>query len=53
MKLVTFSREGMTQRVGAVVNEEVVDLHVAYKSLLASEGKFELNKLPMHLFRQT
>ncbi|GAA3312521.1 hypothetical protein GCM10020331_000470 [Ectobacillus funiculus] len=53
MKLITFSREGITQRVGAIINEEVIDLHVAYKSLLASEGKkFVLNKSRMHLFLQ-
>jgi len=45
MKLITFSREGITQRVGAIVNEEVIDLHVAYKSLLASEGKIRAQQI--------
>src|SRR5690348_5507108 len=45
MKLVTFSREGITQRVGAIVNEEVIDLNVAYKSLLASEGKIRAQQI--------
>ncbi|WP_017729155.1 fumarylacetoacetate hydrolase family protein [Halalkalibacterium ligniniphilum] len=38
MKLITFNREG-TSRIGVIVNEEVVDLHGAYKALLESEGK--------------
>ncbi|KAA0759585.1 fumarylacetoacetate hydrolase family protein [Bacillus sp. SH5-2] len=45
MKLVTFGREGMTQRVGAIVNEEIIDLHVAYKSLLASKGKIRAQQI--------
>jgi len=45
MKLVTFSREGMTHRVGAIVNDEIIDLHVAYKSLLASEGKIRAQQI--------
>lgn len=45
MKLVTFSREGMELRVGAIVNEEIIDLHVAYKSLLASEGKIRAQQI--------
>ncbi|MFB9760593.1 fumarylacetoacetate hydrolase family protein [Ectobacillus funiculus] len=45
MKLITFSREGITQRVGAIINEEVIDLHVAYKSLLASEGKIRAQQI--------
>lgn len=45
MKLITFSREGITQRVGAIVNEAVIDLHVAYKSLLTSEGKIRAEQI--------
>jgi acylpyruvate hydrolase len=45
MKLITFSREGITQRVGAIVNHEVIDLHVAYKSLLTSEGKIRAGQI--------
>ncbi|PGZ98580.1 2-hydroxyhepta-2,4-diene-1,7-dioate isomerase [Bacillus pseudomycoides] len=45
MKLVTFSRESIKQRVGAIVNEGVIDLHVAYKSLLVSEGKIRAQKI--------
>lgn len=45
MKLITFSREGITQRVGAIINEAVIDLHVAYKSLLTSEGKIRAEQI--------
>ncbi len=45
MKLVTFSREGITLRTGAIVNEQVIDLHVAYKSLLISEGKIRAQQI--------
>lgn len=45
MKLITFTREGMKQRVGAIVNNQVVDLHTAYKSLLASEGKIRAQQI--------
>ncbi|MED4116230.1 fumarylacetoacetate hydrolase family protein [Priestia megaterium] len=45
MKLITFSREGITKRIGAIVNEEVVDLHIAYKSLLTSEGKIRAQQI--------
>lgn len=45
MKLITFKREGVSQRIGAIVNEEVVDLHVAYKSLLTSEGKIRAGQI--------
>ncbi|WP_078412145.1 fumarylacetoacetate hydrolase family protein [Priestia abyssalis] len=45
MKLITFSREGITQRIGAIINEEVIDLHVAYKSLLTSEGKIRAQQI--------
>jgi acylpyruvate hydrolase len=45
MKLITFSREGMTKRPGVIVNEEVIDLHVAYRSLLTSEGKIRAQQI--------
>lgn len=45
MKLITFSREGISYRTGAIVNEQVVDLHVAYKSLLISEGKIRAQQI--------
>jgi acylpyruvate hydrolase len=45
MKLITFKREGVSQRIGAIINEEVVDLHVAYKSLLTSEGKIRAGQI--------
>ncbi|MCQ6282315.1 fumarylacetoacetate hydrolase family protein [Bacillus sp. EB600] len=45
MKLITFSREGIKQRVGVIVNEEVIDLNIAYKTLLASEGKIRAQQI--------
>lgn len=45
MKLITFSREGITQRTGAILNEQVIDLHTAYKSLLQSEGKIRAQQI--------
>ncbi|MFP7159138.1 fumarylacetoacetate hydrolase family protein [Priestia aryabhattai] len=45
MKLITFSREGIRQKVGAIVNEKVIDLHVAYKSLLTFEGKIRAQQI--------
>jgi acylpyruvate hydrolase len=45
MKLITFSRQGITQRTGAIVNEQVIDLHTAYKSLLQSEGKIRAQQI--------
>jgi acylpyruvate hydrolase len=45
MKLITFSREGITKRPGVIVNEEVIDLHVAYRSLLTSEGKIRAQQI--------
>src|SRR4051812_21393014 len=44
MKLVTYSREG-TFSIGAIVNEEVVDLHVAYRTLLQQEGKIRAQEI--------
>ncbi|MCQ6280505.1 fumarylacetoacetate hydrolase family protein [Bacillus sp. EB600] len=38
MKLITFAREGVS-RVGAIVDNEVVDLNLAYQVLVESEGK--------------
>lgn len=44
MKLITFSREGVT-RIGAIVNEEVVDLHLSYRTLLEQEGKIRAQQI--------
>ena len=44
MKLITFSYEGIS-RIGAIQQEEVVDLHAAYKSLLKSEGKIRAREI--------
>lgn len=45
MKLITFSYEGIKKRVGALVNEKVIDLHVAYRSLLTAEGKIRAKEI--------
>src|SRR4051812_40861587 len=45
MKLITFSREGITKRLGAVVDDQVIDLHVAYRSLLTFEGKIRAQQI--------
>jgi acylpyruvate hydrolase len=44
MKLVTYSREGISS-IGAIVNEEVVDLHAAYRTLLQQEGKIRAQEI--------
>jgi len=44
MKLITFSREGVT-RIGAIVNEEVVDLHLSYRTMLEQEGKIRAQEI--------
>src|SRR3954462_2610133 len=44
MKLITFTREGIS-RVGAIVNEEVVDLHLAYRTQLQQEGKIRAEEI--------
>lgn len=44
MKLITFTREGIST-IGAIVNEEVVDLHVAYRTLLQQEGKIRAQEI--------
>ncbi|KKI93433.1 2-hydroxyhepta-2,4-diene-1,7-dioate isomerase [Bacillus sp. SA1-12] len=44
MKLITFTREGVS-RIGAITNEEVIDLNAAYKALLASEGKIRAREI--------
>ena len=44
MKLVTFTREGVSQ-VGAVVDNEVVDLNLAYQGLVESEGKLRARQI--------
>ncbi|RBW70085.1 fumarylacetoacetate hydrolase family protein [Bacillus taeanensis] len=45
MKLITFSREGISQRVGAIFNEKVIDLHASYRALLASKGKIRAQQI--------
>ena len=44
MKLITFTREGLSS-IGAIVNEEVVDLHLAYEKSLEArrENSCETN----------
>ncbi|WP_227937423.1 fumarylacetoacetate hydrolase family protein [Alkalihalobacillus deserti] len=44
MKLITFKQAGIS-RVGAIVNEEVIDLHASYKALLKSEGKIRAEEI--------
>ena len=44
MKLVTFIREGISS-IGAIVNEEVVDLHLAYKKSVEAEGKIRAQEI--------
>ena len=44
MKLITFTREGISS-IGAIVNEEVVDLHLAYRTSLQQEGKIRAQEI--------
>ncbi|PGT89772.1 fumarylacetoacetate hydrolase family protein [Bacillus sp. AFS040349] len=44
MKLVSFTKDGIT-RIGAIENENVIDLNAAYCSLLESEGKVRAEKI--------
>ena len=44
MKLITFAREGVS-RVGAIVDNEVVDLNLAYQVLVESEGKLRARQI--------
>lgn len=44
MKLITFNREGIAS-IGAIVSDEVVDLHVAYRTLLQKEGKIRAQEI--------
>ncbi|MGO4890378.1 fumarylacetoacetate hydrolase family protein [Anaerobacillus sp. MEB173] len=44
MKLITFTQAGIS-RIGAIVNEEVIDLHASYKALLESEGKLRAKQI--------
>lgn len=44
MKLITFSREG-NSRIGAIVDEKVVDLNLAYQAQLESEGKIRAKQI--------
>ncbi len=44
MKLITFSREGIS-RIGAIVDEKVVDLNLAYQAQLESEGKIRAKQI--------
>lgn len=44
MKLITFSREG-NYRIGAIVDEKIVDLNLAYQAQLESEGKIRAKQI--------
>ena len=44
MKLITFTREGLSS-IGAIVNEEVVDLHLAYEKSLEADGKIRAQQI--------
>ncbi|MFD2215698.1 fumarylacetoacetate hydrolase family protein [Metabacillus endolithicus] len=44
MKLVSFTKDGIT-RIGAIENENVIDLNAAYCALLESEGKLRAEKI--------
>jgi acylpyruvate hydrolase len=44
MKLITFRHNGVS-RIGAIHQEEVVDLHASYKALLAFEGKIRAREI--------
>ncbi|MFV2047185.1 fumarylacetoacetate hydrolase family protein [Metabacillus sp. YM-086] len=44
MKLVSFTKDGIS-RIGAIENENVIDLNAAYCSLLESEGKVRAEKI--------
>ena len=44
MKLITFRHNGVS-RIGAIHQEEVVDLHAAYKALLTYEGKIRAREI--------
>lgn len=44
LKLVMFTKDGIT-RLGAIENENVIDLNAAYCSLLESEGKIRAEKI--------
>ena len=44
MKLITFNREGIS-RIGAMVDGKVVDLNLAYRALLESEGKIRATQI--------
>ncbi|NYE04405.1 acylpyruvate hydrolase [Bacillus niacini] len=44
MKLITFNREGAS-RVGAIIDNEVIDLNLAYQVLVESEGKLRARQI--------
>lgn len=44
MKLISFVREGVS-RIGAVVENEVIDLNLAYQVLVESEGKLRARQI--------
>jgi acylpyruvate hydrolase len=44
MKLISFAKEGVT-RIGAVVENEVIDLNLAYQALVESEGKLRARQI--------
>lgn len=44
MKLITFNAVGVS-RIGAVTNENIVDLHAAFEALLDSQGKIRAKQI--------
>ncbi len=44
LKLVTFTKDGVS-RIGAIVEETVIDLHLSYQSLLDSAGKLRAQQI--------
>ncbi|WP_318503147.1 fumarylacetoacetate hydrolase family protein [Bacillus sp. T3] len=44
MKLITFTKAGVS-RAGAIIDNQVVDLHLAYQALLESEGKLRAQQI--------
>ncbi len=44
MRLITFTREGAS-RIGAIVDNEVVDLNLAYQALVESTGKLRARQI--------
>ncbi|MGJ9384406.1 fumarylacetoacetate hydrolase family protein [Salipaludibacillus sp. CF4.18] len=44
MKLITFKHAGIS-RIGAIVNEEVIDLHASYRAFIKAEGKIRAEQI--------